>query len=66
MWEETEMKLSTGEHGGIGKERSIVRTMVDRNGRVHLVMIQGSNRWKSPLDKGMKLPISQPRAWELG
>lgn len=30
---------------------------VDRNGRIHLVVIQESNRWESPLDEGMKLPI---------
>lgn len=66
VWEETEMKLSIGEHGGIGKKRSSVRPMVNSNGRVHLVMIQGSKRWKSSLDRGRKLPNSGPRAWELG
>ena len=64
MWEE--MKLSIGEHGRIGKKRSSVRPMVNRNERVHLVMIQGSKRWKRPLDRGRKLPNSGPRAWELG
>ena len=60
------MKLSTGEQGRIGKKRSRVGPMVNRNGRVHLSLIQGSTRWKSPLDRGRKLPISGPRAWELG
>ena len=66
VWGETEMKLSIGEHGRIGKKRSSVGPVVNRKGRVHLVMIQGSKRWKSPLDRGRKLPMSGPRAWEPG
>lgn len=37
VWGETEMKLSIGEHGRIGKKRSSVGPVVNRKGRDHLV-----------------------------
>lgn len=46
VWGETEMKLSIGEHGRIGKKRSSVGPVVNRKGRDHLVMIQGTKDGK--------------------
>lgn len=52
-----DMKPSTGERRGIGKEQSTAGPLVNSTGRIYLAVMQGSNRWKRPLDKGMKLPV---------